>query len=632
MTIALVSSTKAGGLNSATTPGIDTTGANLIVVGAAYQVSSSAVMSDSKGNTYTGLTADNGSGSNAARIFYCASPTVGSGHTFTITDSGSAPAIAVAAFSGAHSSPFDMEPTSNSDVGSITSLAMNTITPAADNELLISVLTLAGVNTPAVDGGYTIAQHQVFVGGTNYGVDLAYLIQTAGSNSACTWTWGSGARAATVGAAFKPSVATITISTPTQYQTMQRSGGGTASIAITGTYTGAPSAIEASFNGGSYATIDASPSAGSYSGTLTSQAAGQGTLSVRFTNDTAVVATVADVGIGDVFILAGDSIAEGRGTNAQSFSHATLKAAVFKQNDAWALANDPIDQGTVDGSHWPLLATYLMADQSVPMGFVTTATGSTDVYGSGSNQWAKNNSAYAELISQATAATTGANGFKGILFHLGPNAIVNGTTPTQANYNAAIDQLVSDLTADVTGAPKVAFAICGEVGTGSPTDRRAAEDHVRFAIMEAWGDNANVKPGPVLIEQNYADDVHPASDAQLLTVAKRWWIALKEGFYGGASGFGRGPRLVSATINSALDTITVMVDRDLATGTTYGGFRVTDSGTPATITSATRFSTRVVRIVLSAPASALANVLVYFASGDDAVGQTVPTATAITLP
>ena len=472
--------------------------------------------------------------------------------------------------------------------------------------------------------------------GDGFGGDLTGIFDSNGPVSigspSLAFSGTSNSNPAAVIMAFAPAITdTITIATPAQFKTFQRAAG-VASIAITGTYTGSPTSIEASFNGGAYATIVASPSGGTYSGTLSGQAAGQGTLTVRFTSNTAVLATKTYIGIGDVFVTAGDSVAEGRATNPQSYAHATLKATVFRQDDTWADGNDPVDIGTSNGSHWPLLATYLMTDQGVPIAFITTGTGSTDVYGSGSNQWAKNNSGYAEMISQVTAAAVGSNGIKGVLFHLGPNAIVNATTPTQANYNAALDTLVSNIVADIPGAPKVAFAICGEVGTGTPPDRRAAEDHVRLAILEALGDNSNVVPGPVLVEQDYSDNVHPSTDAQLLVVARRWWIAMKEGYYAGGAGFGRGPRLVSATINNALTQITLTVDRDLASGTTYGGFRVTDSGTPVTLTSVTRFSTRIIKIVLAAPASALANVRVYFASNDDAVGQTVPTATGITLP
>lgn len=69
------------------------------------------------------------------------------------------------------------------------------------------------------------------------------------------------------------------------------------SFTISGTYTGSgsPTTIEASFNGSAYQTIVASPAGGTYSGTFTGASAGTGTLTVRWSNSTAILATVANL-------------------------------------------------------------------------------------------------------------------------------------------------------------------------------------------------------------------------------------------------------------------------------------------------------------------------------------------------
>ncbi len=115
----------------------------------------------------------------------------------------------------------------------------------------------------------------------------------------------------------------ITITTPVAYQVFQRNANNHANITITGTYSGTLTAIEASWNGGSYTTIVASPAGGVFSGTLSNQTAGQGMLAVRFTNDTAASSSKSYVGIGDIFVIAGQSNASGRGGNNQSYSSAT---------------------------------------------------------------------------------------------------------------------------------------------------------------------------------------------------------------------------------------------------------------------------------------------------------------------
>ena len=423
----------------------------------------------------------------------------------------------------------------------------------------------------------------------------------------------------------------ITVTSPVQYTTFQRSGS-TGSISISGTYTGSPTSIEASFNGGAFSTIVASPAGGVFSvAMLSGQAQGQGTLEVRFTNATSVSATVADVGIGDVFVVAGDSITDGRATNAQSYTHATLKATAFNQSDAWINGNDPIDIHAANGSHWPLLATQIMASQSVPVAFISVGTGSTDVAGS-SNQWAKNNSAYAEMTAQVTAS--GVNAVKAVLFHLGPNAVVNASTLSQATYNTALDTLASDVATDVAGAPKTNIGLFGEVTTGTPPDRRAAIDNIRAAVVEAWGDNANVKPGPVLVDSDYSDGVHPKSDAELLQVAKRWWAALQDTYYSGSNG--RGPRLSSAMWNVARDELTITFDRTLKTGLTFGSgaWIVSDDGTPMTISGIAYHGTDPAAIVITTSAAASGasgTTTVTLASSNDAAGIVIPTSGDISM-
>ena len=105
----------------------------------------------------------------------------------------------------------------------------------------------------------------------------------------------------------------ITVTSPQSYQILQRNGANVADIVISGTYSGTPTAIEASFRLGAWQTIVATPAGGVYSGTLTAQAVGQGTLTVRFTNDTSQAAQIINLGIGDVFLVAGQSNAAGFG-------------------------------------------------------------------------------------------------------------------------------------------------------------------------------------------------------------------------------------------------------------------------------------------------------------------------------
>jgi hypothetical protein len=79
----------------------------------------SPTVTDSNGNTWVALTVHNTSNF-AHRFWYVASPTVGAGHTFTVSGSQTYPAIMVSAWSGAHASPFDTE-TGNTMAGATSS-------------------------------------------------------------------------------------------------------------------------------------------------------------------------------------------------------------------------------------------------------------------------------------------------------------------------------------------------------------------------------------------------------------------------------------------------------------------------------------------------------------------------------
>lgn len=187
MAFSLIANTVGAQGGSSTTPAINTTGANLIVIAVSmFGTPSTSGLSDSKTNTWTQLTTHSGTTA-SVRLFYCLAPIVGSGHTFTYNVG--FPTICVQAWSGAAAaSVFDVE---NGASGSgVTSIATGSITPGANNELVVTGISLADNTTgPAlINGGFTISDQSLGRSGLTESGAMAYLIQTTATAANPTWS------------------------------------------------------------------------------------------------------------------------------------------------------------------------------------------------------------------------------------------------------------------------------------------------------------------------------------------------------------------------------------------------------------------------------------------------------------
>jgi hypothetical protein len=238
---------------------------------------------------------------------------------------------------------------------------------------------------------------------------------------------------------------------------------------------------------------------------------------------------VANVGIGDVFIVAGQSNPSGRGTNNQAYSHATLKAALFGNNYQWEELSDPYDSATsqVDtvssdsspaaaGSFVPPLATLIMADQNVPVAFVPCAKG-----GSAITAWLPDTDHFDRTTLYGSMAYRAQQtGAKAVLWWQGEQDALSGMS--QATYNGHLDTIADALQADL-GIKLVACKLQDCSG--------ADVTAINAAIAEAWADNANVIPGADLSDIETDDEYHLKTDAKLQEAANRWWAALQAAFY-----------------------------------------------------------------------------------------------------
>jgi hypothetical protein len=167
--IAFVIGANQGSNSNPTTGAVDTTGGNFVVVSGGIfnsaQGANPGTVSDSKGNTYTALTARNSGGKVTQALYYCANATCGPGHTFTLTNGFSS--LSVAVFSGVSASPFDQQSGVGSNTTS-TTIQPGSIAPGAANSLLVTGFTCNAASSPAIgiDSGFTIGSQNAGTGGS----------------------------------------------------------------------------------------------------------------------------------------------------------------------------------------------------------------------------------------------------------------------------------------------------------------------------------------------------------------------------------------------------------------------------------------------------------------------------------
>ena len=218
MAYSLIAHTSAGSVNSGTsvtTPGINTTGCDLVVVIATFYAGAPGTFSDSKGNTWSVASPTYPAASYGERILYCQGGTVGTGHTFTTGGTTNYPSIAVLAFSGSASTPFDQQ-------SSGVALSTGSITPSSANELIVAALVTNASSAPSIDSGMTAVDFSPNVGGNSLGVSSAYKVQTAAVSISPTWTSGGGTYSCNVASFRAATPSILTFSSPIVLQAAKR--------------------------------------------------------------------------------------------------------------------------------------------------------------------------------------------------------------------------------------------------------------------------------------------------------------------------------------------------------------------------------------------------------------------------
>ena len=317
--------------------------------------------------------------------------------------------------------------------------------------------------------------------------------------------------------------AVITLDTPQPYQVFQHTNGW-GNILISGRHTGS-SAIEASWKSGPWqpVTIIGNRFIGNYYA-----APGQGTLTVRDANNTSITATVANVGIGDVFVVFGGDNASGRATNNQTYTpQGGITAALFGNDYLWKAWADPQDSYTnqvdrisnefyyamgVGGSCWAWPINWYIY-RLYPIAFIPAALGGTGItqFLPGADHYDRN-TLYGSMLHRVRTA---GGKVRAVLWWQGETDALNNMA--QATYNAYLDTLANAVMADL-GCKLMPSTLMNCSGLTAP--QQAA---INNAIIEAANDNSNVYLGPDLRGIATDDSFHYLTDGKTQSVGNSWW-------------------------------------------------------------------------------------------------------------
>jgi len=186
-------------------------------------------------------------------------------------------------------------------------------------------------------------------------------------------------------------------------------------------------------------TIATSPT-GAYSGVLASVPAG-GWYSVEvrtIVNESPVETTTINmVGVGDIYLTAGQSNSGNFGSPAATPADDRVVARASVTGNIWLPASDPmpIANGS-GGSPWSRLGDLLSEAEDIPIGFINVGVGGTQV-----SQWVPGTSNYNNRLEPALQSFP-VNGFRAVLWHQGESdSIANVTAAAHASrLNAMISQ------------------------------------------------------------------------------------------------------------------------------------------------------------------------------------------------
>jgi len=224
----------------------------------------------------------------------------------------------------------------------------------------------------------------------------------------------------------------LTVLSPRDLQVFQRRTRTQGSILVSGRVRPAADKLEAKVSGAGLAgalpetwqAIPLLPPTRMFRAELPTPAGGWYTVSLRATKGGATVAesTIAKVGVGEVFVGAGQSNSTNYG---QERTQQTSGMVSSFGGSSWQLADDP-QPGTHDnskgGSFWPAFGDAMYTQYRVPIGIATTGHGGTSV-----NAWQPGGDLHNWMMTRVHQL--GPGGFRCVLWHQGESDV--GMSPDE---------------------------------------------------------------------------------------------------------------------------------------------------------------------------------------------------------
>jgi Tol biopolymer transport system component len=361
------------------------------------------------------------------------------------------------------------------------------------------------------------------------------------------------------------AAAGLTLTTPADYQVIQRSSRSKGTMSIKGEGAGALEAgatfsyrLVGAGEGNAWRPLPVEMAGGTFTAVVTAPAGGWWRLEVQATSGGRSVgeAAVAHVGIGEVFVVAGQSNSANHGEERQR-THTGLVSSC--DGARWQVAHDPQPGASGDGgSFLPPFGDALAERWGVPIGIVSCGVGATSV-----REWLPRGSRFPHpptLVGGvrevpeggweslgaiydaflARMARLGPHGFRAVLWHQGESD-ANQTDPTRtlpgALYREYLGKLIADSRRDLGWeAPwfvaRASYHVPGD--EASPEIREAQAtvwrdglalegpdtDALKGAMREAGGQGVHFS-GPGLREHAglWVDKVAPWVEARLAAPA-----------------------------------------------------------------------------------------------------------------